>query len=583
MTTDQTIKKMFFFGPLAVSSAKANLNVSYYNHLWSSVPGKYKRYWEWFFAYSQVPRQSRHHDLITKATVDWLVEVGIPRESITIDEGPNVLARIPASKGLEDKPTICVQGHMDVALHNKAEDVPYRVIVNKINGKNWFTANETLLGADDGFATALMLLIAEQRDDFQHGPIELLFTSDEEIGLVGMNFLPGPENKTHGLRANSIVNIDFFDANKMAIGTAGSIRFELRGNRSLIDSPIKQTLKIMLTDMIGGHSGINMINGRITPQEYYMRFLGVLDNNKIEYYIQSYTSGDAANVLPSHGEMVIFVKPEDVEKAIKLITDEHKNIEAEYPNNLGKSTLNFEKNTVTSGKCLSKEDTQKFMDAVLALHHGIVYFVDTTIYTSQNIARIDLVPDGNSANVTIHIMPRTHIQRHLDFMRLKMKSFARTHGIAEIIEHSTSNPWFGDENSTLYKAFTESYKHINEADIQPVLFHAGTEAGRFAVRGYTNASVINFGSDIINAHTVGESIKISTTNKQVDVFFECLQRFVGIDPPPITNKYKWVYYVFGGCCAIVALITITVIVVFCRSRTKYNRLSASIISDTNMV
>ncbi|EAY23499.1 Clan MH, family M20, peptidase T-like metallopeptidase [Trichomonas vaginalis G3] len=570
---------MFFFAPIAVYSVKANLNVSFYNHLWSAVPKQYQRYWEWFFAYSQVPRQSRHHDLITDATVKWLEEVGIPKKDITIDDGPNVLARIPATKGYENIDTLCVQGHMDVALHASAEDVPYRVKVNEINGENWFTATETLLGADDGFATALMLLIAEKRDEFVHGPLELLFTSDEEIGLVGMNFLPGPENTTHGLRANSIVNIDFFDSDKMASGTAGSIRFELRGHYENQQKSDGQYFSIKIENMLGGHSGMNMINGRITPQEYFIRGLTKLQQEGYDYYVVNYTSGDAANVLPNHGKITLLLEAskEGLKKPEDVITEEYKLIEQEYPGKTGQLNFSFNshKNQETL-KCLSKESSQKFIDSIFALHHGIVYFSDTQIYTSENIARIDLVQGENIANTTYHIMPRTHIKRHLDYMRMKMASFKRVHGIDAIIEHLTSEPWFYNKDSKLVKEFMAAYENVNRHPIKPVLFHAGTEAGRFAVRGYINASVINIGSDIINAHTVGESIKIETSNKQVDAFFQFMSRFAG-KKPAFNSRNMWI--IIGVSAFVLVMIVVTVLcIVICRRRkANYTQLSAKIL------
>ena len=522
----------------SISVNKAKLNVTYYQHLIDTVPDKYKRYWEWFFAFSQIPRQSHNHKYAPPAVVKWLKELGIPESSITIDEGPNVLARIPASPGYESSPTVCIQAHMDVAMHNKAEDVPYRV--NLVN--DWFVANETLLGADDGVGIAWMFLTCEERDEFKHGPIELLFTADEEVGLLGMNYLPGPENATHGLKAKSIINIDFFDSDKMAVASAGSIRFRITGKRDV--SAVKDgytRIDFSIKDMIGGHSGMNMINGRPTPQDWIARCLETVIENKTEIRIGNYESGDAGNVLPVNGQISLAVKSEDATKVKNMITEHYNLLKEQYTFlNLNKSTFEIKDTPITEDfLTLSAEDSIKFVDSIFSMFHGIIYYVDKAIYTSQNVAKIVFKVENGEGSTMFNVMPRTHIKGHLLYMRQKMQSFMRTFNFTEIVEESSSDPWFGNQEANIFKTFRESYKMIVGSEIEPVVFHAGIEAGRFAVRGYTDADVINFGADTVNAHTIGESVKVSTTNTKTDVLRLFLQKFADKNfKPPSSDAGK---------------------------------------------
>ena len=147
------------------------------------------------------------------------------------------------------------------------------------------------------------------------------------------------------------------------------------------------------------------------------------------------------------------------------------------------------------------------------MFHGILYFVDDAIYTSQNVAKIifNVEEDGRGLT-TFKVMPRTHIKGHLDYVRQKMRSFMRVFNFTGYLEEASSDPWFGNQEADIFKTFRESYEIITGSEIKPVVFHAGVEAGKFATRGYTDAEVINFGADTLNAHTIGESVRNSTTN-----------------------------------------------------------------------
>ena len=457
--------------------------------------------------------------------------MGIQENLITIDEGPNVLVKIPSTKGFENTPSICIQAHMDVVLHYTAEKLPYKI--NLIN--DWFIANETLLGADDGVGIAWQLLTAEERDEFEHGPIELLFTSDEEVGLVGMNFLPGPENLTHGLKSKNMINIDFFDGDKMAVSSAGSIRFELEGIREIneINNENFKEIIFSIKNMIGGHSGMNMINGRPTPQEWCSRILYQLIKNNINFRIGKFLTGDSYNVLPVNGEVSIAVQKDQINLTESIISATFINLQLEYQLlNLHQGTFKIQQQEIINNyKCLNYNDSIHLIDTILNLFHGIIYFVDNAIYTSQNIARINF----NSSNglINFQIMPRTHLKGHLNYLRIKIESFSRIFNLNKIIEHSISDPWIGSQNSTLYLTFRDSYYQIIGKEIQPVVFHAGIEAGKFQTRGYIDSNVINFGTDIINAHTIGEGVKISTTNQKTDILRLFLRKFVNQNLNPI--------------------------------------------------
>jgi len=502
---------------------KVELDVSFYKNLIDSVPGQYKRYWEWFFAFSQVPRQSWNHKYAAPQIRKWLLEMGLPESSITIDGAPNVLARIPASPGLENSPSVCLQAHMDVALHYTAEKLPYKV--NLVN--DWFIANESLLGADDGVGTAWQLLTAEERDEFKHGPIELLFTSDEEVGLVGMDYLPGPENLTHGLRSKSIINIDFFDSDKMAISSAGSIRFELNGKRNVskVSKDTHKRIDFSVLNMIGGHSGMNMINGRPTPHDWCSRMLAELIENDISFRIGYFITGDSYNVLPVNGKVSIAVSKDNANKAESIISATFANLQLQYAAlQLSQATYQIKSQEIEEDYVsLNEEDSVQLVDSVINMFHGVLYYVVDAIYTSQNVARV--VFNATEEKMSFHVMPRTHIKGHLDYLRRRMSSFSRVFLFNKPIEHSNNDPWVGNQKANVFTKFREGYKHISGEEIKPVVFHAGIEAGKFQTRGYTDADVINFGADTINAHTIGEGVKVSTTNTKTDVLREFLKLF----------------------------------------------------------
>ena len=218
-----------------------------------------ERIWHYFGEIMRIPRPSKHEELITKYLIEFGVNHGL--ETFT-DEIGNVLIRKPATKGIEDRPWVCLQSHIDMVCEKNSDkvfDFQKDAIVPIIDGE-WLKADGTTLGADDGIGVATELAILAA-DDIEHGPIECLFTVDEETGLSGAFAL-----KNNWLKSRILLNLDSEDEGEIFIGCAGGIdtTVDLGYDKDSTESDTKAFV-IKVSGLKGGHSGDDITKALAVP------------------------------------------------------------------------------------------------------------------------------------------------------------------------------------------------------------------------------------------------------------------------------------------------------------------------------
>ena len=277
--------------------------------------------------------------------------------------------------------------------------------------------------------------------------------------------------------------------------------------------------------MLGGHSGINIINGRPVPDDWASVIFHDILDNKITFHLKQINSGTSFNIIPTLGEYSILVSISDISKTKLIINNSFYSLRKTYEFlNLHYSTLSIiEKDSLINYSCFSYNDTIQLISSLLDSFHGIQYLVDGSVYRSQNRART--IFNGTSGFISIQFMTRTHLMSDFILIRRKYKVFANIHNFDRVREENYDYPWFCNETSTLFLTYIDSYKDIVGEKPKRVPFHAVIEASKFVERGYLDVNVMNFGADILNAHTVGESIKVDSTNSKTDVIRYFLQKF----------------------------------------------------------
>lgn len=279
--------------------------------------------WRNFDALTQVPRPSGHLEKVQQFLLDFAAKAGVEAFK---DSAGNIVMRKSASAGMENRKGVILQAHMDM-VPQKSKDSTHDFVNDPIEtyiDGDWVKAKNTTLGADDGIGVAAIMAVMEDKS-LVHGPIEALITADEETGMYGANDLPEGE-----LNGDILLNLDSETWGKFVIGSAGGIDITAcLGYKEVETDPADKALKISLKGLKGGHSGLEIHEGRGNANKLMARF--VKDAiEECDARLATWHGGNMRNAIPFECESVITVPEENVE-AVKEMVAEYKAIfENEY-------------------------------------------------------------------------------------------------------------------------------------------------------------------------------------------------------------------------------------------------------------
>ena len=270
--------------------------------------------WKNFYALTQVPRPSGHLEKVQQFLLDFAKQAGV---DAFIDEGRNVVMRKPAVAGMENRKGVILQAHMDMvpqktpeSTHNFETDP----IQPWIDGE-WVKAKGTTLGADNGLGVAAIMAVMEDKS-LKHGPIEAVITADEETGMFGANDLP--ENMLTG---DILLNLDSEHWGKFVIGSAGGIDVTATLEYKEVETDVEDVaLKVTLKGLRGGHSGLEIHEGRANANKLMVRFVREAIE-ECEARLASWHGGNMRNAIPFKAEVVLTLPKDNVEMVKDLVAD----------------------------------------------------------------------------------------------------------------------------------------------------------------------------------------------------------------------------------------------------------------------
>lgn len=466
---------------------------------------------------SQVPRASKKEEKIVAWLMNWAAENGLEART---DDALNVLIDVPASAGYEDAQTLVLQGHMDMVcekakgFEHDFDNDPIELI---FTDDGWLTANQTTLGADNGIAIA-MAMVAATDSDVGHPPLELLFTTDEETGLTGASSLqPG------FIKGKQLLNIDSEDEGVFTVGCAGGedarLRLPFTANESL---PSHSTFKLVAGGMSGGHSGIDIIEGRANAIKLLFRGIHLI-TQKTDARIATVTGGSARNAIPRDAEAVLLIPSTDADLASDIIRALEIKAQSEYAKTDPNLTITLETED-DDHQASSAATTRKAIDTVFAYPHGVAAMskdIENLVETSNNMATVD-IEDGK---LVILSNQRSSNMDSLELLCSSILSVARLAGAEG--ETSGGYPsWQPNMKSELLARCLDVYR--NRFGKEPVVeaIHAGLECGIIGSK-YDGMDMISFGPTIKNPHCPDEMIEIDSIGKTWDfmvALFESYKR-----------------------------------------------------------
>ncbi len=469
---------------------------------------------EQFAKINKIPRPSKHEEKM----IEFLKEFGKERNLETIvDETGNVLIKKPATKGYEDRETVVLQSHMDMVCDKLVDvniDFTKDPIETYVDGE-WMKAKGTTLGADDGIGCAIEMAILDS-NDIEHGPIECVFTRDEETGLTG----------AHGMKAgfmtgNMLINLDSEDEGQIFISCAGGQTTTATFNIGLEDAPKGFFfMKAAIKGLLGGHSGDDINKKRANSIKLLTRFL-FLEMQKTDIRLASFNSGRMHNAIPRDG-VVIFAVPEKDKETVKADWNVFAaDVEDEF--HVTESDMNFALESHESGKVLRKAEADKFILAMQAVYNGVLAMcqdkaLEWMVETSTNVASVITDAEGK---ITVVASQRSNVMSNLQNMTNTVKA-AFLLGGADVKVDDAYPAWKMNPNSKLTEIVVEAYKKLFKKDPLVIGIHAGLECGLFSEK-YPHLDMVSFGPTLRGVHSPEERLLIPTVEMVWDHLLEILK------------------------------------------------------------
>lgn len=451
----------------------------------------------------QVPRPSKKEEKI----VAYLKEFGKKHNLETkVDEVGNVLIKKPASKGMENCKTVVLQSHVDMVCeknNNVSHDFLTDPIETIIDGE-WMKANGTTLGADNGIGVATELAILAD-DTLEHGPIECLFTIDEETGLTGAFAL-----KEGFMNGDILLNLDSEDEGELFIGCAGGIDSVAEFNYYEADVPDGYFFcKIEVKGLKGGHSGGDIHLGRANANKILNRFL-TLAFNKYDLYLCEIDGGNLRNAIPREAHAIIAI-PEankhDLRTDLNVFTAE---VQAEYAVTDPDMELILSSEPARA-KAIDADTTQRLLQTLYAVPHGVYAMsqdIPGLVETSTNLASIKMKP-GNIIRIETSQRSSTASSKQ-DIANMVRTVFEMGGAVVTFGEGYPG--WKPNTHSEILEIATASYKRLFGVDAQVKAIHAGLECGLFLDK-YPSLDMISFGPTLQGVHSPDERMLIPTVEK----------------------------------------------------------------------
>jgi dipeptidase D len=465
--------------------------------------------WDYFYQIAQVPRPSKKEKKIREFMRSFAEN---NKFELKEDKVGNMVIKVPATPGFEDKPTVVLQGHLDmVCEQNKGTNHDFdKDPIKLVNEGEWIAAEGTTLGADNGIGVAAGMAAATDKS-VTHGPLELLCTIDEETGMTGVNALqPG------FIEGKILLNMDSEEDGSFYVGCSGGV--DTLGVLEVDSRKLKKNMvpyELLIGGLKGGHSGLDIQAGRANA----IRLLAMLLNRfkDVKFRIASISGGSKRNAIPREAEVILLVKPGEEKKIKSVINHFVSDTLLEFGKNDGGLEVKLKKSKNEVGKVFSKKFTSKLINILLAVPHGILAMspdIEGLVETSTNLATI-VTEDGK---VKIGTSQRSSIDSAKINASNMVKSVFVLGGASEVVTGDGYPGWQPNMDSELLKNSRNVYKEIfgKEADVKAI--HAGLECGILGTK-YDNLDMISFGPTITGAHSPDEKVNI----KAVENFYELLK------------------------------------------------------------
>jgi dipeptidase D len=461
--------------------------------------------WKHFDAIRKVPRPSKHEEQIRNHVANWASARGLAFDT---DAVGNVIVRVPATPGHEGAPTIVLQGHLDM-VPEKNRDVDFDFLKDPIQVRvvdDYVYATGTTLGSDNGIGVATAMAIAEDAD-VVHGPLELLFTVDEETGLTGAQQLDA-----RLVSGRILLNLDTEEDGALYIGCAGGadigVRFAVTREAAAAGTT---ALQITIRGLRGGHSGVDIHENRGNALKFLARTLRHLLQGGVDLQLVSLAGGSKHNAIPREADAVVRIPNGSEPEVERLVAEAAAQLKLEFGGIDPNQRVEVQPGGgVDAGFVLTRGDRDRVLNAMLACPHGVLAMsraVPGLVETSNNLAVVTTERD----EVHMTTSSRSSVMPSLAATLAQVEAVFRLAGgnvhVADGYPAWTPNP-----DSPVLKTAIGVYEREFGARPEVKAIHAGLECGLIGEK-FPGMDMVSMGPQIESPHSPDERVQISTVGR----------------------------------------------------------------------
>ena len=470
--------------------------------------------WQNFYALTRIPRPSKHEEQVSEYLYKWALEHGLEAER---DAVGNVVMRKPATPGYENRMGVVLQGHMDM-VPAKASDSDHDFLtmpIETVIDGDWVKTKGTTLGADNGIGVALGLA-ALQTEGLEHGPLEAVFTVDEEQGMTGARAL-----SSELLKGDILINLDEEEDGALCVGCAGGVNVTAtKAYTPVTEIPEGYVMYRLAADKgEGGHSGQDIPLGRINANKSIVRILLPLLEEHGALLVDM-KGGTLRNAIPIASEARVLVPAAacaEVEalvgKLVKEILDEH---HISDPH----AQMSFEPCSEPASEYVAPADALQFVRVLLACPHGperMSEMIHGLTETSTNMALVKI----GAGEFFVKSLTRSSVDSAKDTLVLRQKALFDLIG-CDVVTDGGYNGWKPNENSAILKVMKDVYKKLRGHEPVVNATHGGLECGIFSA-SYPHWDMIAFGPTIKFPHSPAEKLYIPSVANAFEYLCEVLK------------------------------------------------------------
>ena len=464
-----------------------------------------KSVWNNFYSLTQIPRPSGHTQKVAKFLVQWGKDHGLEAFQ---DECGNVIMRKPATPGMEDRKGIVLQAHMDMVpqknndkKHDFTKDPIETRIVHQDDG-DWVYACGTTLGADDGLGVAAAMSVLESKT-LKHGPLEALFTVDEETRMVGAKAL-----KPGVLQGDILLNLDSETEGELYVGCAGGLDANVTFKYK--EAPMPKGYKafqVIVTGLRGGHSGMEINEGRGNANKVMARVLLPMVRH-LKGKLVNFNGGNMRNAIPREAEAVIALPAEAENSATKLVEATLVTVKSELSAIDPNVSITIAPTKAT--KIIASNTGLKLLKALYACPNAVDRMsleVKDLVETSNNLA---IVHTGKGV-ITVNTLLRGSTDSLKEDLAEAVRCAFELAG-AKVFFDGGYSGWVPNMKSPILKTMKEQYKKLFGKEPAVMAIHAGLECGILA-GAYPQWDMISCGPTLKSPHSPDERAFIPSVAK----------------------------------------------------------------------